>query len=261
MSDTQDALDLLRRKGGAFLEVAEGFKVRQIVVEVANPVLPFLPRRLAASAVDDKLLLALAHEAGHARIAGRIAVLAVNWQSVLCADLKQEVNALVVLVEVGSEHLDDGVGGLSAGMDDAGARQFELVVDSDLLLDVHAVRFDERIAEVRHVHVLHALAVERVDSDVAAGFLVRRPEGVVEPSFLQLLQDFGHGAVVHAARRNPAVILLERVYAVADYVFRREEDIQILRQLLAGIPLGRLFDNFVFQPFWVHYLQIVLGDL
>ena len=229
----------------------ERVEVRQIVVEVFYPVFPFLERRLAAVALDDKLLLAVTHHSWHPRIAGGIAVLLVNRQSVVRADLIQEVHALAVFFDRRRVHAHDCVGGLAAGMNDADARQLKLLVDRNLLVNGLGVGFNERIAEVRHVLVLAPLAVNRVYHDPCAALLVWCAYGFFKAGLrvlLERLEDFGDGLVVCALRGDVVAVALKRVCAIGHMLVRLEKGGEVFAELGARVPLVRLAHYLGFKP-------------
>ncbi len=147
------------------------------------------------------------------------------------------------------------MGGLAAGMDDDDARQFEFPVNRHLFVDGLFVALDKRVAEVRHVLVLASVAVHGVDDDPRAAFLVRRPHGLLEARAGVLLQgreDFRDGLVVCPLRGDELAVALKRVGAVGDVFVRLEEGGQVFAEFRARVPLGRLGDDFGFQPVLVH---------
>ena len=85
-------------------------------------------------------------------------------ETILFADVKQIVDAFAILAVVYSVYSDYRVQGFATGVDEHGDWQLELPENGVLLLDRHAVRFNERVSVVGDVFVLYAVAVEGVES-------------------------------------------------------------------------------------------------
>ena len=124
MSLTEHAVNQWRRQCRRIVKIiGEVFIVRQIVVHALYPVAPFLKIALAEIGAEDILLFVAARHARHTAQARRIAVLAVNFQTILTADVVQIIDALAVLVIICRINADDGMDGLAAAVNQHGDRQ------------------------------------------------------------------------------------------------------------------------------------------
>ena len=244
---------------------AHALRVGQIVRCALDELAPLGKVRLADVGVDEELLVSLSHHARHTRQARRIAVLLVEFQTVLAADRVQVFDPLAVLRVVGCINVYNGVHALAARVHQTRHRQLQLANERVLTVDVHAVALDERVAERGDVFVADALAVERVEADPRADrrvVVTEHAADVVAAGRERLHQLTGGSCPVALGRHGLAVLVRERAGDVADVLLAVEQRFEVGDELLRRMPLGGFGNLLRFDPVRVnHAVGFVPADL
>ena len=137
-----------------------------------------------------------------------------------------EQDTLAVLCFIWRINVHDGMHRLAAGGYQTGNRQLQLLISGNLLLNRQHIRFHQRVAEISHIPVGRAGAVQWIEANPPAD--VGLP---IADSRAQIVRVLGEGGqklpgspAEHTAQRLPAAILVLAHIAgnVADVIFRLE---------------------------------------
>ena len=254
----QHALDQRRRKRRHIVpDLGERLHIGQVVVGRFNPFLPLGKRRLADVFGDDILPVFAAQYARHTAQARGIAVLAVQLQAVLFAHAVEIVHALAVFAVVARLDAHDGVQALPARMHQHDGGQLQLADQRVLLANAHAVRFDQRIAEVGHIFVLHALSVQRIEADPrpCLALVVADDRADVARAARERLDQLAGRAVIapFCGQVSVSVLVVPCLGHIADVLAAFKEQLQIALQLLCRLPFRIERRNLaLFDPVRVH---------
>ena len=195
--------------GQAVPDVFQIFCVGQVIGHALDPLLPFGEVGLTDIGVDQELLFAVPHDAGHTGQARRVAVLLVELQPVAAAYRIQVFHPLAVFRIVSSVDMYDRMQALAARVHQTGHRQLQLADERVLPLKLHAVALNERIAVLGHILVAHALAVEGVEADPRPDrrVIVAQHRADVVLAFAQRFDELaGRARPVPFGWRVPAVL-------------------------------------------------------
>ena len=244
---------------------AHALRVGQVIGRALDELAPFGKVRLADVGVDEELLVSLSHHARHTRQARRIAVLLVEFQTVLAADRVQVFDPLAVLWVVGCINVNDGVHALAARVHQTRHRQLQFADERVLAVNIHAVALDERVAERGDVLVADALAVERVEADPRADrrvVVTEHAADVVAAGRERLHQLTCGSRPVALGRHGFAVLVRERAGDVADVLLAVEQRFEVGDELLRRMPLGGFGNLLRLDPVRVnHAVRLTAADL
>ena len=154
----------------------QAFRVREIVTDALNPFLPVFKALPAYMRANQERLPPVPQHARHPGKPGRVPVLFIDAEPAFPADIIQKIHALPVLRMIPGVDVDNGVQALFPGMHQARHRELQPLYNLILLINPHAVRFYQGIAEVRYILVLTSFAVQGIKPDPGPDFWVIVPE-------------------------------------------------------------------------------------
>ena len=205
--------------------------------------------------------MSLARDPRHPGEAAGVLVLLVRLQAVFLADLIEEFHSLAVLLIVWRVDVHDGVERFAAGVDQGGDGQLQLPQDGVLLPQLRLVRFHQGEAQIRHVVVSHALAVQGIEADPGAGLGIWIPQhrAQVAAAAFELGLELARRPVEVPSRGKQASVLVPDLGHIAHVLIIVEEHVQVGQQLLSRVPGLRLPDLHLLHPALLHHHLLVSG--
>ena len=126
-------------------------------------------------------------------------------------------------------------------MDQHDGGQLQLADKRVLLTKAHAVRFDQRIAKVGHIFVLHALSVQRIEADPRPrlALVIADDRADVARAARERLDQLAGRAVIAplCGQVSVSVPVVPCLGHIADVFAAFKEQLQIALQLLRRLPL------------------------
>ena len=134
--------------------------------------MPFSPAALTYICVHNVLFIVSADASWHSGQPGWIPVLLVDHHAILITDVIQVIHSFPVFRIIRCIDPDDCMQTLSSGMHQDCDRQLQLTDQCVLTFNLHIIRLHKCIPELRHVFILHAIAIQRIEPDPGSAILI-----------------------------------------------------------------------------------------
>ena len=153
---------------------------------------------------------------------------------------------------------------LSTRVDQACHRQFQFSDQGVLLCQIHAVRFNQGVPEVRDIIIPDSGAIQRIEANPCSslGFNIAHDRADVALTLVQCINEFAGSSVPVPLCREVSTITFPYTGDISHLLFRREQRLQILNEIIYRAPLfvGWLLEFLILDPCRIQDTLIITSD-